>query len=125
MPVPATQIHDGDLVVMGREHTKPAVYRVKTIVDTFEGRAQIIDQHGRPEEVNLPAKVWRVSDDVALAGLLIRLLAGPVQAALLVGGGIFLIARAENRRHRAQVPPGPGSAPGKSLPLTSEPVPPR
>src|SRR5512136_2409844 len=45
VPVPATQIYDGDVVVMARGHTKPAVYRVKTIIDTFEGRAQIIDQN--------------------------------------------------------------------------------
>ncbi len=109
--VSATQIHDGDIVVMGRGHSKPAVYKVKTIIDTFEGRAQIIDQQGRPAEVSMPAKVWRVSHDISFVGLLIRLMAGPIQAGLLVLGGIVMIARAESRRHRELAALGPQPRP--------------
>jgi hypothetical protein len=112
-PVSATQIHDGDVVVMGRGRSKPAVYKVKMIIDTFEGRAQIIDEQGKPQEVSLPSKVWRLSRDISFVGFLIRLLAGPVQAGILVLGGLALIARAESRRHRAAAgpaPPVPGPA---------------
>jgi hypothetical protein len=100
VPVPVAQIADGDLVVMSRDKKHAALYRVEHVLDTATGKIELSDEQGRLQPVTLSTKVWRVSREVPYAGVLLRLLAGPVQAVLLVGGGIALIARAESRRHR-------------------------
>jgi hypothetical protein len=102
VPVPTAQVHGGDRVVMRRDDHKPALYRVRSVLDSSTGRAEVLDEHGHAQEVTLPGKVWRVSRDVPYAGLVLRLLAGPVQSLALVAGGIVVIARAESRRHRGE-----------------------
>ena len=110
VPVPALQVDVGDRIVMGRDHAKPALYRVDEIIDTVDGRVRVRDDHARPHDVTLPSRVWRMSRDVPYAGIPMRLLAGPVQALILVGIGILVIARAESRRNRRHRGPEPAVA---------------
>jgi hypothetical protein len=107
VPVPALQVDVGDRIVMGRDHARPALYRVDEIIDTVDGRVRVRDDHGKSHDVTLPARVWRMSRDLPYAGIPMRLLAGPIQAPVLVGIGIVVIARAESRRNRLRRGPAP------------------
>ena len=69
VPVPALQIDVGDRIVMGRDHARPALYRVDEIIDTVEGRVRVRDDARPPHDVTLPARVWRMSRDVPYAGI--------------------------------------------------------
>jgi hypothetical protein len=109
VPVAALQVDVGDRIVMGRDHARPALYRVGEIIDTVEGRVRVRDDRGRPHDVTLPTRVWRMSRDIPYAGIPMRLLAGPLQALVLVGIGILVIARAESRRNRQRRGPEPAA----------------
>jgi hypothetical protein len=109
VPVPALQVDVGDRIVMGRDHARPALYRVDEIIDTVDGRVRVRDDHGRSHDVTLPSRVWRMSRDIPYAGIPMRLLAGPLQALILVGIGILVIVRAESRRNRQRRGPEPAA----------------
>ena len=113
VPIPALQVDVGDRIVMGRDHARPALYRVDEIIDTVDGRVRVRDDHGKSHDVTLPSRVWRMSRDIPYAGIPMRLMAGPVQALVLVGIGIVVIARAESRRNRLRRGPEPAEPVGE------------
>jgi hypothetical protein len=94
--------------VIGQPGAGATLYRITAIIDSANAKVNVIDEHNQVQSVALPAKVWRVSHVLPYSGMPLRLLAGPVQAALLVLAGIGIIAQAERRRHAAgtRTPPG-------------------
>jgi hypothetical protein len=113
VPVPALEVKAGDRVVIGQPGAGPTLYRITGITDSTNAKVQVVQADNDVQEVALPAKVWRVSYVLPYSGVPLRLLAGPVQAALLVLGGIAIIAEAERRRHAVGAPAGATTAVGK------------
>lgn len=107
VPVPALEVHAGDRVVLGQRGVGPTLFRVTGVTDSQNAKVDVVDGHNMVQEIALPAKVWRVSKVMPYSGIPLRLLAGPIQAAFLVLGGIGVIAQAERKRHA-------GTAPGEA-----------
>jgi hypothetical protein len=99
VPVPALEVKAGDRVVIGQPGAGATLFRITGVTDSTNAKVNVVEANNQAQEVALPAKVWRVSDVLPYSGTPLRLLAGPVQAALLVLGGIGIIAQAERRRH--------------------------
>jgi len=104
VPVPAVEVRVGDRVVIGQPGTGATLLRITGITDSQTAKVDIVDAHNTVQEVALPAKVWRVSKVLPYSGIPLRLLAGPIQAAFLVLGGIGVIAQAERKRHAGTAP---------------------
>ncbi len=110
VPVPALSVKATDRVVIGEPGTGATLFRISGVIDSTNGKVNVVDPNNQVEAVALPAKVWRVSHVLPYSGLPLRLLAGPVQAALLVLAGIGVIAQAERRRHASAKSEGAGVA---------------
>lgn len=98
VPAHARSIEPGDVVIV-RGSGERGLFRVAEIVDA-EG-PQVRFAGDRPDRIRrLPATTWRASRVIPHAGLALRLVSGPAQAAVLVVLGLGLIVGAEVRRTR-------------------------
>ncbi len=114
VPVPALEVKAGDRVVIGQPGVGATLFRISGVTDSTNAKVNVVDAHSQVQEVALPAKVWRVSRVLPYSGVPLRLLAGPVQAALLVLAGIGIIAQAERRRHAAGATPAASKVPAST-----------
>ena len=98
VPVPALRLREGDVLIVRnpREH---ALLRIDKIVDSDGPQVHIAgDPASRVRQLGRTS--WRVRFAIPYAGILLGLLAGPVQGALFVVAGLALVVRAEMRRGR-------------------------
>jgi hypothetical protein len=103
-PVPTVSLREGDTIFFTTSERKGSFHRVTTVVDSWNRRVELDGARGESEVVQLPANAWRVSRAVPYLGFPFALLAGPVQAVLLVLNGVLLVAFGESRR-RPTPPP--------------------
>jgi hypothetical protein len=98
VPVAAQRLRVGDVIVVKNEN-EHALFRLDRILDSAGPEVHFAgDPTTRVRK--LGGTTWRVRTAVPMLGIPMRLLAGPLQALVLVGLGFLLIVRAEVKRAR-------------------------
>ncbi len=112
VPVPVKAVRAGDLIFFVGAGDTGSIRKVVRINDSWKHEV-LVDRRGKgTQNAQLPATVGRVSRVLPYGGWVFRLLVGPIQAVLMMVGGLLMVVMSQFRRPPVQAPADPSSSSG-------------
>jgi hypothetical protein len=103
VPVPSARVRSGDHVYTHVRQHAASVQRVEEVTDSFRSTVRFAGDPAGVAPVRLAPKVWRVRALVAYLGAVLRIMAGPLQSALLIIVGCALLYLGTRDRRRRTI----------------------